>query len=398
MRGEATVLHADLDAFYASVEQRDAPALRGRPVIVGGGVVLAASYEAKARGVRTAMGGRQALELCPDAVVVPPRMEAYSAASKDVFAIFRDTTPLVEGLSIDEAFLEVGGLRRIVGTPEEVAVRLRDRVRTEVGLAISVGVARTKFLAKVASAVSKPDGLLVVEPDREEQFLLPLPVERLWGVGAVTAEKLHRYGVHTVGQLAELEAATAERVLGKAAGSHLHALARLRDPRPVDTARRRGSIGSQRALGSRARTADELDLFLTQIIDRLARRLRDGERVCRTVVLRLRYGDFAKATRSRSLRVPTDRTAILLDVARTLLAAAWPEIEARGITLIGISLSQLDRAENAPPELPIDWGDDERLDTVLDTLRGRFGAASVSRAAQLGRDPGWSSPILPEHE
>ncbi|MEV8174425.1 DNA polymerase IV [Microbacterium sp. LMC-P-041] len=398
MRGEATVLHADLDAFYASVEQRDAPALRGRPVIVGGGVVLAASYEAKARGVRTAMGGRQALELCPDAVVVPPRMEAYSAASKDVFAIFRDTTPLVEGLSIDEAFLEVGGLRRIVGTPEEVAVRLRNRVRAEVGLAISVGVARTKFLAKVASAVSKPDGLLVVEPDREEQFLLPLPVERLWGVGAVTAEKLHRYGVHTVGQLAELEAATAERVLGKAAGSHLHALARLRDPRPVDTTRRRGSIGSQRALGSRARTADELDLFLTQIIDRLARRLRDGERVCRTVVLRLRYGDFAKATRSRSLRVPTDRTAILLDVARTLLAAAWPEIEARGITLIGISLSQLDRAENAPPELPIDWGDDERLDTVLDTLRGRFGAASVSRAAQLGRDPGWSSPILPEHE
>lgn len=398
MRGEATVLHADLDAFYASVEQRDAPALRGRPVIVGGGVVLAASYQAKARGVRTAMGGRQALELCPDAVVVPPRMDAYSAASKDVFAIFRDTTPLVEGLSIDEAFLEVGGLRRIVGTPEEVAVRLRERVRAEVGLAISVGVARTKFLAKVASAVSKPDGLLVVEPDREEQFLLPLPVERLWGVGAVTAEKLHRYGVHTVGQLAELEAATAERMLGRAAGAHLHALARLRDPRPVDTTRRRGSIGSQRALGSRARTAEELDLFLTQIIDRLARRLRDGERVCRTVVLRLRYGDFAKATRSRSLRAPTDRTAILLDVARTLLTTAWPEIEKRGITLIGVSLSQLDRAENAQPELPIDWGDEQRLDSVLDTLRDRFGASSVSRAVQLGRDSGWSSPVLPEHE
>lgn len=398
MRGEATVLHADLDAFYASVEQRDAPALRGRPVIVGGGVVLAASYQAKARGVRTAMGGRQALELCPDAVFVPPRMEAYSAASRDVFAIFRDTTPLVEGLSIDEAFLEVGGLRRIVGTPEEVAVRLRERVRAEVGLAISVGVARTKFLAKVASAVSKPDGLLVVEPDREEQFLLPLPVERLWGVGAVTAEKLHRYGVHTVGQLAELEAATAERMLGRAAGAHLHALARLRDPRPVDTTRRRGSIGSQRALGSRTRTAEELDLFLTQIIDRLARRLRDGERVCRTVVLRLRYGDFAKATRSRSLRAPTDRTAILLDVARTLLTTAWPEIEKRGITLIGVSLSQLDRAENAQPELPIDWGDEQRLDSVLDTLRERFGASSVSRAVQLGRDPGWSSPVLPEHE
>ena len=249
MRGEATVLHADLDAFYASVEQRDAPALRGRPVIVGGGVVLAASYEAKARGVRTAMGGRQARDLCPDAVIVPPRMDAYSAASRDVFAIFRDTTPLVEGLSIDEAFLEVGGLRRIAGTPEQVAVRLRERVRAEVGLAISVGVARTKFLAKVASAVSKPDGLLVVEPDREQEFLHPLPVERLWGVGAVTAAKLHRLGIHTVGELAELEAATAERLLGKAAGAHLHALARLRDPRPVDTTRRRSSIGSQRALG-----------------------------------------------------------------------------------------------------------------------------------------------------
>lgn len=298
MRGEATVLHADLDAFYASVEQRDAPELRGRPVIVGGGVVLAASYEAKARGVRTAMGGRQARELCPDAVVVPPRMEAYSAASKDVFAIFRDTTPLVEGLSIDEAFLEVGGLRRLAGSPEQIAARLRERVRAEAGLAISVGVARTKFLAKVASAVSKPDGLLVVEPDREEEFLLPLPVERLWGVGAVTAEKLHRYGIRTVGQLAELEAATAERMLGKATGAHVHALARLRDPRPVDTTRRRGSIGSQRALGTRPRSAEELDLILTQIIDRLGRRLRDGDRVCRTVVLRLRFGDFTKATRS----------------------------------------------------------------------------------------------------
>ena len=316
MRGEATVLHADLDAFYASVEQRDAPALRGRPVIVGGGVVLAASYEAKARGVRTAMGGRQARELCPDAVVVPPRMDAYSAASKDVFAIFRDTTPLVEGLSIDEAFLEVGGLRRIAGTPEQVAVRLRERVRVEVGLAISVGVARTKFLAKVASAVSKPDGLLVVEPEREQEFLLPLPVERLWGVGAVTAEKLHGLGIHTVGELAELEEATAERLLGRAAGAHLHALARLRDPRPVDTTRRRGSIGSQRALGSRPRSVEELDVILAQIVDRLGRRLRERDRVCRTVVLRLRYGDFAKATRSRTMRAPSDRTAVLLTIAR----------------------------------------------------------------------------------
>jgi len=397
MRGEATVLHADLDAFYASVEQRDAPELRGRPVIVGGGVVRAASYEAKARGVRTAMGGRQARDLCPEAVVVPPRMEAYSAASKDVFAIFRDTTPLVEGLSIDEAFLEVGGLRHIVGTPEDVAVRLRARVRAEVGLAISVGVARTKFLAKVASAVSKPDGLLVVEPDREQEFLLPLPVERLWGVGAVTAAKLHRYGIRTVGELAELEAASAERMLGRAAGAHLHALARLRDPRPVETTRRRSSIGSQRALGRGPRSPGELDLILTQLVDRLGRRLRDGDRVCRTVVLRLRFGDFSRATRSHTVGRPTDRTAVLLTVARALLAASQDEIADRGITLIGISLAQLGRADDIHPELPIEWNDGLRLDTVLDAVRDKFGAESVGRAAHLGRDPGWSTPLLEEH-
>lgn len=398
MRGEATVLHADLDAFYASVEQRDAPELRGRPVIVGGGVVLAASYEAKARGIRTAMGGRQARELCPDAAVVPPRMDAYVEASRAVFAIFRDTTPLVEGLSIDEAFLEVGGLRRLVGPPEQIAAALRERVRVEVGLPISVGVARTKFLAKVASAVSKPDGLLVVDPEREEQFLLPLPVERLWGVGAVTAEKLHRLGIRTIGQLAELEAATAERLLGKAAGAHVHAMARLRDPRPVVTTKRRGSVGSQRALGPAPRTPEELDVILTQIVDRLARRLRDGERGCRTVVLRLRFGDFTKATRSRSLRLASDRTAVLLAAARGLLDAAHPEIAAQGITLIGVSFAQLVHADALPPELPIDWGEGARLDSVFDAVRDRFGSTSLARATHLGRDPGWSSPILPEHQ
>jgi DNA polymerase-4 len=360
--------------------------------------VLAASYEAKARGVRTAIGGRQARDLCPEAVIVPPRMDAYSAASKDVFAIFRDTTPLVEGLSIDEAFLEVGGLRHIAGTPEQVAVRLRERVRAEVGLAISVGVARTRFLAKIASAVSKPDGLLVVEPEREQEFLHPLRVERLWGVGAATADKLHRLGIHTVGELAELEAATAERLLGKAAGAHLHALARLRDPRPVDTTRRRSSIGSQRALGRTPRSPAELEVILTQIVDRLSRRLRDGDRVCRTVVLRLRFGDFAKVTRSRTVGAPTDRTAVLLTVAQELLAAALPEIEERGITLIGVSLSQLGRVDSLQPELPIDWDEGARLDTVLDAVRDKFGATSVARAAQLGRDPGWSTPVLPEHE
>ena len=192
--GDATILHADLDAFYASVEQRDDPGLRGRPVIVGGGVVLAASYEAKAYGVRTAMGGAQARRLCPQAVVVAPRMSAYSQASDAVFDVFRDTSPLVEAISVDEAFLDVGGLRRVSGTPVQIAARLRADVRDRVGLPITVGIARTKFLAKVASQEAKPDGLLLVPPGRELAFLHPLPVRRLWGVGAVTADKLR---VHT---------------------------------------------------------------------------------------------------------------------------------------------------------------------------------------------------------
>jgi len=227
----AGILHADLDAFYASVEQRDDPSLRGRPVVVGGGVVLAASYEAKARGVRTAMGGGQWRRLCPDAAVVRPRMEAYSEASKAVFAIFKDTAPVVEGLSIDEAFLDVRGMEHFAGTPREIAVRLRRRVRKEVGLPITVGVARTKFLAKVASGVAKPDGLLVVPPDGELEFLHPLPVERLWGVGPITARKLRDLGLTTVGDVARLAEATLVSLLGRASGRHVHALAHNRDPR-----------------------------------------------------------------------------------------------------------------------------------------------------------------------
>ncbi len=228
--------------------------------------MLAASYEAKAYGVRTAMGGRQALRLCPQAVVVPPRMRAYVEASKAVFRLFDEATPLVEGLSIDEAFLDVRGLEHISGTPAEIAARLRGEVRDVVGLPITVGVARTKFLAKVASGVAKPDGLLVVPPGGELAFLHPLPVERLWGVGPRTAVKLHARGIHTVGRVARLEEAALVAMLGRAAGRHLHAIAHNRDPRPVQPGRRRRSIGSQRALGRRSRSLEEIDATLVGLV------------------------------------------------------------------------------------------------------------------------------------
>jgi len=393
---EATILHADLDAFFASVEQRDDPKLRGRPVIVGAGVVLAASYEAKAYGVRTAMGGAQARRLCPHAIVVPPRMSAYSEASKAVFAVFNDTTPLVEGLSIDEAFLDVRGLQRLAGPPTEIAVRLRQRVLEQVGLPITVGIARTKFLAKVASGVAKPNGLLVVPPDDELGFLHPLPVERLWGVGRVTAAKLHGRGITTVGQVARLDEQALVWMLGCAAGRHLHALAHNRDPRPVRVGRRRRSIGSQRALGRTPRSMDDIDTTVVAIVDRVARRLRSGRRVCRTVVLRLRFADFSRATRSQTMPQATAQTQKILDTARELLVTARPMIEAQGLTLVGLSLTNLEDAHAIQLALPLERLHDAALDAALDEVRERFGAAAITRAVLLGRNPGLAMPLLPD--
>jgi len=394
--GAATILHADLDAFYASVEQRDDPRLRGRPVIVGMGVVLAASYEAKARGIRTAMGGRQALLLCPQAIVVPPRMSAYSAASKAVFEVFHDTTPLVEGISIDEAFLDVGGLRKIAGAPEEIAARLRQQVRERVGLPITVGVARTKFLAKVASRVGKPDGLLVVAPERELEFLHPLPVEMLWGVGEVTAGKLHRWGIRTVGEVAELREGALVSLLGPAAGRHLHALAHNRDPRPVRVGRRRGSIGSQRALGFRPRSAEEVDAILAGLVDRVTRRMRAADRLGRTVVLRLRFADLSRATRSHSVPRPTSHTQTILGVARSLMAEARPLIDEKGLTLVGIAVGNLNNGDFVQLELPLDAHSGGELDAAMDAVRNRFGTAALTRGALLGQDPGLTVPMLPD--
>ena len=391
---EASILHADLDSFYASVEQRDDPRLRGRPVIVGAGVVLAASYEAKACGIRTAMGGGRARSLCPEAVVVPPRMSAYSEASKAVFTVFEDTAPVVEGLSIDEAFLDVRGLDRISGTPIEIAAGLRRRIRAEVGLPITVGVARTKFLAKVASAVAKPDGLLLVPPERELEFLHPLPVERLWGVGRVTAEKLHQRGITTVGQVALLAERELVSMLGRASGRHLHALAHNFDPRPVESRRRRRSLGAQRALGRRRRSQEELAGILIALVDRVSRRLRTARRVCRTVILRMRFEDFSRATRSYTLREPTDQTHALVQTAHGLLRASAPIIERRGLTLVGITLTNLTDVGAVQLVLPFDRARD--LDAVVDGVRDRFGSKAITRGVLVGRDPGVWVPLLPD--
>ncbi len=394
--GAATILHADLDAFYASVEQRDNAALRGRPVIVGGGVVLAASYEAKAFGIRTAMGGAQARRLCPHVIVAEPRMSAYTEASKAVFAVFHDTTPLVEGLSIDEAFLDVGGLLRVSGTPTEIALRLRAEVKERVDLPITVGVARTKFLAKVASAVGKPNGVLVVPPDEEIAFLHPLPIERLWGVGPVTAEKLHRRGITTVGEVARLGPTALVAMLGAASGHHLDALAHNRDPRPVQLGRRRSSIGSQHALGRGPRTAEELDAYLTALVERVSRRLRAANRLARTVVLRLRFGDFTRATRSHTMDRPTAGTPPILAIARGLLAASQPVIDARGVTLVGVAVSGLDSDDTVQLALPFDREAAGSLDSALDRVRDRYGSSAVRRAAMLGRRESLTVPILPD--
>ncbi|MDT5095286.1 MAG: polymerase [Mycobacterium sp.] len=396
---DATVLHADLDSFYASVEQRDDPALRGRPVIVGGGVVLAASYEAKAYGVRTAMGGGQARRLCPHALVVPPRMSAYSAASDAVFDVFRDTTPAVEPLSVDEAFLDVSGLRRIAGTPVSIAAKLRVEVRERVGLPITVGIARTKFLAKVASQVAKPDGLLLVPPDAELEFLQPLPVRRLWGVGAVTADKLHSHGIETVADVAELGETMLASLVGQAMGRQLYALSRNVDARRVQTGVRRRSIGAQRALGRGRHTPAEVDATVVTLVDRITRRMRAAGRTGRTVMMRLRFDDFARATRSHTLPEATSSTEPLLVAARRLVDAADTLISERGLTLIGFSVANIDRSGAQQLELPFDGsaaGHSLALDSAVDGVRSRFGNSALTRAVLLHRDRGLEMPHLPD--
>jgi DNA polymerase IV len=393
---EATILHADLDAFFASVEQRDQPRLRGRPVIVGMGVVLAASYEARAFGIHSAMSGRLARRLCPHAIVVRPRMAAYSEASKEVYRLFEDASPEVEGLSIDEAFLDVRGLERIAGSPAEIAARLRHAVRERVGLPLSVGVACTKFLAKVASGVAKPDGLLVVPAGEEQAFLDPLPVERLWGVGPVTARTLRERGLVTVGRVSQVPEQALVAMLGQAVGRHLHALAHNRDPRRVRTGRRRGSIGSQCALGWSRRSPDEVDAILIGLVERVTGRMRRAHRVGRTVVLRVRFADFARATRSHTFTHPTAETAAVLSTARALLASLDPLVRTRGLTLVGVAVANLENDRPLQLPLPLNPAAGGALDDALDEIRDRYGTRAVGRAVLLHRSPGVEMPLLPD--
>jgi DNA polymerase-4 len=299
-------------------------------------------------------------------------------------------------LSIDEAFLDVGGLAKIAGTPSRIAAKLRADVAEQVGLPITVGVARTKFLAKVASGVAKPDGLLVVPHGGELAFLHPLPVERLWGVGRVTAEKLHARGISTVGQIAELTEGRLVAMLGQAGGHHLHALAHNNDLRRVVVGRRRRSIGAQRALGGRPRSPAELAVLLAGLVDRVARRLRAADRVCRTVTLRMRFADFSRATRSRTLSKGTAHTQTILAAGNGMLAAATPLIFENGLNLIGIALSNLDNVNAVQLVLPFDEADTGALDTAVDSVRDKFGSSAITRAALLRHGTGLSVPLLPD--
>ena len=397
MSGEATILHADLDAFYASVEQRDDPRLRGRPVIVGGGVVLAASYEAKAFGVRTAMGGAQARRVCPHAIVVKPRMSAYSDASKAVFEVFEQTTPLVEGLSIDEAFLDVGGLRRVSGTPTEIARRLREEVarasrpgdngRCGAHQVPRQGGERRGQARWAAGRAARP------------RAGLPPPLARRTALGCRARSPrpscTNEASAPSV-EVARLGEKSLVAMVGQAAGRKLHALAHNRDPRRVQVGRRRGSIGSQSALGRRRRSSAAVDSTLVAIVDRVTRRMRFAHRVGRTVVLRLRFEDFSRATRSHTLPFATAHTPTILSTARVLLASARPRIESEGLTLVGLAVGNLDDDRAVQLTLPFDRASGPALDVALDDVRARFGSAAITRAVLLGRDPGFTVPLLPD--
>lgn len=392
--GAATILHADLDAFYASVEQMLDPRLRGRPIAVGGGVVLAASYEAKRFGVRGGMGGRQARELCPELVFVTGHFDRYQELGDAAIRILDDYTPLVERISIDEAFADVAGTGHLFGPPAEIARQVRARVKAEVGLPISVGVARTKHLAKIGSQVAKPDGLVVVEPERELEFLHELPVDLMWGVGPATKARLAEQGVFTIGQLAQTSVHALQRLLGPAAGDRLAALAWNRDPREIVTQRRAHSAGAQSALGRQPATLKVVRPTLRHLADRIGSRLRAKALAGRTVTVRVRFADFTAVTRAATLPAPIAATTTLSEVAEELAMGVLADHPDEGvITLLAISVSHLERQPLLQLELSFGGGDEVRrpgtrtgaarwsADRAIDRIRGRFGWEAIGYGA-----------------
>ncbi|HEX9848780.1 MAG TPA: DNA polymerase IV [Acidimicrobiia bacterium] len=381
---EPTILHADLDAFYASVEQLLDPALRGKPILVGGGIVVAASYEARAYGVRAPMSSRDALALCPHATVVEGHFDRYLDLSEQVIRILDDATPVVEQISVDEAFLDVSGTTHLLGPPSDIARMIRRRVRQEVGLPISIGISSTKILAKIASARAKPDGLVVVDNGSELDFLHPLPVEALWGVGKVTAGRLHDLGIGTIGELSEVPSGALAPLLGPGAAGALRSLSWNLDPRPVQGGRRAGSVGSQQALGAGLVDRDEMAVVVLGLADRVGRRLRAKQRTGTTLTVRVRFPGPRSVTRSHTLIAPTGSTAALANLGAVLLNRALEDNRGERVTLIGLSVSKLTTDEHIQLELDLGEGDVLRagnelalrrnsLEASVDEVRERFG-------------------------
>lgn len=394
MATAATILHADLDAFYASVEQMMDPSLRGRPIAVGGGVVLAASYEAKAFGVQGGMTGRRARELCPDLHFVPGHFDEYQRLGDAAIGVLSDFTPVVERISIDEAFADVAGAEHLFGTPAEMAAEVRRRVRDEVGLPISVGVARTKHLAKIASQVAKPDGLVVVDPAKELEFLHDLPVELMWGVGPVTKGRLAQRGITTIGQLAHSGGQSVEGIVGHAIGAKLHDLSWNRDQREVRTPVRAGSVGAQSALGRKPADDGVIIPTMLHLADRVASRLRAKARAGRTVTARVRFLDLRSVTRSITLPAAISATGILAEIAAELVRSALRDHrKEREISLLGISVSHFETHAHLQLELPLDLRDAAQrpgtrkgasrwiADRAIDAIRERFGREAVGYAS-----------------
>jgi DNA polymerase IV len=394
METQATILHADLDAFYASVEQLLNPHLRGKPIAVGGGVVLAASYEAKAFGVRGGMPGRKARELCPQLIFVGGNFAEYQRLGDATIAILGDYTPLVERISIDEAFADVAGCTHLFGSPADIAATIRHRVRTELGLPISVGVARTKHLAKIASQVAKPDGMVLVDPKTELEFLHDLPVELMWGVGHVTRAKLTEQGILTIGQLANTPGRSIKYLLGTAVGEKLSALAWNRDPRAIQTHHRARSAGAQSALGSKPAVERVFKPALLHLADRVASRLRAKSLAGSTVTVRVRFADMRAVTRSMTLDAPISATMMLAEIAEELVRGALADHPGeRTITLLAVSVSHLKKQPEIQLDLPLGLPDEKRrpgakkgvarwtADRAIDAIRDRFGRDAVGYAA-----------------